>query len=547
MTSSLALDERALILAPPPLAAETARLLNCAGIDNLCAVDLANLQACLAEGAGLAIIAEQVFNQGPSLLLQAFIDQQPHWSDLPIVLLTQGPASAIGSRNHPVGNLMQVAAPFENAHLLHLAQSALRSRRRQYLVRDQLLDLQQRLDAHGAAPAEEQARSEFARHQARKMEAIGQLAGGVAHDFNNLLTSIGGSFELIDRRLQQGRSDSLDAVLRMGREAVSRAARLTHRLLAFSSRQSLRSQRIDLHHLLQVQRLAACLSPAVTLQVHIAKGLWPVEADDQQLQEAVDNLLENACEAMPSGGVLRVAASNQRIGSGQFDGGALAAGDYVNLRVSDDGQGMAANTLEHAFEPFFSTKAIGQGIGLGLSMVYGFSKQSRGHVTLRSQIGRGTQVDLYLPRHVGQAQALGKPMQPVQGGRGHHVLVVEDDPHVRQLLCQALHEEGFACHSTANANEGLKVLRSNQPVDLLLSDVGLPGMNGRQLAEIARSLHPRLPVLFITGYAETAMAREGFLEAGMQLIGKPFELKQLQAQVMQILGKPGAASAIEHA
>ncbi|MCY1441034.1 Sensor kinase CckA [compost metagenome] len=171
-------------------------------------------------------------------------------------------------------------------------------------------------------------------------------------------------------------------------------------------------------------------------------------------------------------------------------------------------------------------------------MVYGFSKQSHGHVTLHSQIGQGTRVDLYLPRHVGQAQAPGKPVQPVKGGQGHHVLVVEDDPNVRQLLCQALRENGFQCHSAANAIEGLKVLRSAQSVNLLVSDVGLPGMNGRQLAEIARSLRPHLPVLFITGYAETAMAREGFLEAGMYLICKPFELEQLQAQVTQILGKP---------
>jgi len=538
LASSLALDERALILAPLPLAADTAHLLASAGIDSVCAGDLTDLQACLAQGAGLAIIAEQVFRQGPSALLQAFIDQQPSWSDLPILLLVQGSQAAMSSTNHPVGNLVLLVAPFENAQLLNLTQFALRNRRRQYLARDQLLDLQQRLDAQASPSGEDQERSEFARHQTLKMEAIGHLAGGVAHDFNNLLTSIGGSFELIDRRLRQGRSDGLDSVLRLGREAVSRATRLTHRLLAFSSRQSLHSQQVDLHGLLQAKRLKACLNPTVTLQVHIAKGLWSVEADDQQLQEALDNVLLNACEAMPNGGQLRIEASNQHIGTRQFAGGALCVGDYVRLRIIDDGHGMAQSTLEHAFEPFFSTKAIGQGIGLGLSMVYGFSKQSHGHVTLHSQIGQGTRVDLYLPRHVSQPQTPGKPAQPAQGNRGHHVLVVEDDPHVRQLLGQALREDGFACHNAANASEGLEVLRSTQPVDLLISDVGLPGMNGRQLAEIARNLRPHLPVLFITGYAETAMAREGFLEAGMHLICKPFELKQLQAQVTQILGKP---------
>lgn len=538
MASSLALDERALILAPPQLAADTSRLLTSAGINSLCAVDLANLQARLTEGAGLAIIAEQVFSQGPSALLQAFIDQQPSWSDLPIVLLTQGAWSAAGVNHHPVGNLLWLVTPYENAQLLHMTQSALRNRRRQYVTRDQLHGMQQRLDSRPSTPEEVQDRGEFARCQARKMEAIGQLAGGVAHDFNNLLTSISGSFELIQRRLRQGRSDGLDGVLCMGREAVSRAARLTHRLLAFSSRQSLHSQRINLHTLLKAERLGARLSPSITLQVHAAKDLWPVEADDQQLQEALDNLLLNAREAMPNGGLLRIEANNHHIATEQAADGALRTGDYVRLRITDSGQGMAQSTLEHAFEPFFSTKATGQGIGLGLSMVYGFSKQSHGHITLSSEIGQGTQVELYLPRHVDQALSYSEPMPARQDGCSRHVLIVEDDPHVRQLLCQALGENGFPCQSAADANEGLKVLRSAQPVDLLITDVGLPGMNGRQLAEIARSLRPRLPVLFITGYAETAMAREGFLGADMHLICKPFELQQLQARVTQILGKP---------
>ena len=315
MASSLALDERALILAPPQLAADTSRLLTSAGINSLCAVDLANLQARLAEGAGLAIIAEQVFSQGPSALLQAFIDQQPSWSDLPIVLLTQGAWSAAGVNHHPVGNLLWLVTPYQNAQLLHMTHSALRNRRRQYVTRDQLHGLQQRLDSRPSTPEEEQDRGEFARCQTRKMEAIGQLAGGVAHDFNNLLTSISGSFELIQRRLRQGRGEGLDGVLCMGREAVSRAARLTHRLLAFSSRQSLHSQRIDLPTLLKTERLEACLSPAITLQVHAAKDLWPVEADDQQLQEALDNLLLNALKAAGEQGSVcaRLQADESRV------------------------------------------------------------------------------------------------------------------------------------------------------------------------------------------------------------------------------------------
>jgi signal transduction histidine kinase/CheY-like chemotaxis protein len=534
LASSLALDERALILAPPQLAADTARLLASAGIESLCTLDIANLHACLIEGAALVIIAEQNFSNGPSVPLQGFIDQQPSWSDLPILLIMDLAATATRPSQPPEGNLMQLLCPLDDGQVLQLARIAQRNRRHQYRARDQLSALQQRMDAR----SQEQHSNEIARTQVRKMEAVGQLAGGIAHDFNNLLTSIGGSFELIERRLSKGRSDSLEGILRMGQEAVSRAGKLTHRLLAFSSRQSLHSQRVDLHALLEAKRLNAGLTHSVTLQLHVPNDLWAVEADDGQLREALDNLLFNACEAMPTGGLLRIEASNQQIEAKQFADGALNSGDYLRLRIIDNGQGMSQSTLEHAFEPFFSTKPVGQGIGLGLSMVYGFSKQSHGHVTLQSKIGHGTQVDLYLPRHVGEAIPKRPALAPAPDSTGHHVLVVEDDPHVRQLLCQALSEDGFPCQTAANANEALQILRSSQRIDLLVSDVGLPGMNGRQLAEIARTLRPRLPVLFITGYAETAMAREGFLGAGMHLICKPFELKQLQAQVTQILGKP---------
>jgi signal transduction histidine kinase len=533
LASSLSMDERALILAPDVLASNTSKLLTDAGVDCLCAQDIAGLQASLIEGAGLAIIAEQALNVDATNLLQGFIDQQPAWSDLPILLLTLTPAATPSAANLALGNLTLLAIPVDDGRLLHLTQSALRNRRRQYLARDQMLDLQQRLDAR----SEEQQVRDQALQQTRKMEAIGQLAGGVAHDFNNLLTSIGGSFELIDRRLKCGRSDGLDNILRRGQEAVSRAAVLTHRLLAFSSRQSLHSQRIDLLQLLQPQRLEAILVQGVSLQLDLPADLWPVQADDKQLQEAVNNLLVNACEAMPNGGLLRIEASNQKIGTQRFTGDGLDTGDYARVRIIDEGQGMSQNTLEHAFEPFFSTKPVGQGIGLGLSMVYGFSKQSHGHVALFSEIGHGTQVELYLPRHLDAQQPQALAPRPSPAGKSCNVLVVEDDPHVRELLYQSLQDEGYTCRSVSNASEALQLLRSTQAIDLLLSDVGLPGMNGRQLAEIARTLRPNLPVLFITGYAETAMAREGFLAPGMQLICKPFELRQLQAQVATMLGK----------
>ncbi|MGJ7551466.1 response regulator [Pseudomonas alloputida] len=534
MASSLSMDERAVILAPDQLAHNASKLLAAAGVDCLRAQDIARLQACLIEGAALAIIAEQALDVEAADLLKSYIDQQPAWSDLPILLLTRTPAASPCNANLALGNLTLLALPFEDGSLLHLTQTALRNRRRQYVARDHMLDLQQRLDAR----SEEQHVIDHALQQTRKMEAIGQLAGGVAHDFNNLLTSIGGSFELIDRRLKHGRTDGLHGILRMGQEAASRAAMLTHRLLAFSSRQSLHSQRVDLLALLQPQRLEAVIGQGVNLQLDLPADLWAVQADDQQLLEAVKNLLINACEAMPNGGLLRIEASNQKVGTQQLAGIWLDTGEYACLRIIDEGQGMSQSTLEHAFEPFFSTKPVGQGIGLGLSMVYGFSKQSHGHVALFSEVGHGTRVDLYLPRHLDAQQLQARKARPSFAGKSRNVLVVEDDPHVRDLLCQSLQDEGYPCRSVSNASEALLLLRSAQVIDLLISDVGLPGMNGRQLAEIARTLRPQLPVLFITGYAETAMAREGFLAPGMQLICKPFELKQLQAQVADMLGSP---------
>ena len=531
MATAVLTDERALILAPLPLAAQTSSLLTDAGFVCLSTSDARRVTDWLAEGAGLLIVANSTLPDGPQSPLQVFIDQQPEWSDLPIVLLVDSTLPADSSFSSRLGNLAWLQSPFDGTQLLNMSQAALRSRRRQYIARDRLLELQRRL--------EEQQRSgdEQAWHQARKMDAVGQLAGGIAHDFNNLLTSIGGSFELIDKRVRQGRTEQLETVLRMGREAVARAARLTHQLLAFSSRQSLQSRIVDLRTLLQPETLQASLGVSITLHISVPANLWLVKADDKQLQEVLGNLLVNACEAMPSGGQLNIEASNQRLDSACLGSGGLSSGDYLCLSIRDNGHGMSQSTLEHAFEPFFTTKPIGQGIGLGLSMVYGFSKQSHGHVALHSQIGQGTQVDLYLPRYHGRSkrQADVQPTKPP--GSNRDVLVVEDDPNVRQLVCQVLREEGFPCQAAGNANEALKLLERPQPFALMVSDVGLPGMSGRQLAQIARKRQPELQVLFITGYAETAMARDDFLEPGMQLISKPFELCQLRARVAHMLGE----------
>ena len=542
MAVSLSLDERALILAPAPLGSETSRHLLRAGIGCLHATDILQFEQLLTEGVGVAIIARDCLPANDQTPVHRFIRQQPPWSDVPVLLLamTTPPVPpddptllSDTSCVDGLGNLFRVPCPFDPEHLVHLAESGLRARRRQYQARDQQAHLQTLL-----AEQNQRLRAEAqALHQSRKMEAIGQLAGGVAHDFNNLLTSIGGSLELIGKRLERGQTEGLQPLLTLGKDAVGRAARLTHRLLAFSSRQSLASEAIDLRTLLQAQKLTETPDTPVSLEVEMEPGLWHVEADGQQLQVALDNLLHNACEAMPNGGHLWIAASNQRIDHDTFASQNLASGDYLRLSVTDDGQGMSQSTMDRAFEPFFTTKPVGQGIGMGLSMVYGFSKQSHGHVSLHSEIGRGTRVDLYLPRYHGDVSRPVPSPKVANPSASRDVLIVEDDPEVRQIVYQALEEEGYRCALAGDASEALPMLRSSRPIALLISDVGLPGMNGRQLAEIARKLRPNLQILFITGFAETAMARSGFLDPGMQLICKPFELSHLQETVARILGR----------
>ncbi|MFK8331509.1 sensor histidine kinase [Pseudomonas sp. BJa5] len=373
--ADLSLDcERALILAGEPLGQLTFDLLNKAGIEALAAATLEELGAALDHGAGLAIVDEQTLESSNLSPLQRYFDRQPDWSNLPVVLLThthKGRA-APRARTIDLGNFFELQCPFDPASLLALAHSSLRARRRQYQIRNQ--------------------------DQARKMEAIGQLAGSVAHDFNNLLTGIGGSLELIDKRLKQGRTETLPGLLELSRNAVKRAASMTHNLLAFASRQSLDSRPVQLRELLCAAQLEPLLDPQVNLKVETASGLWPAHVDPQQLQEAVGNLLRNACEAMPDGGRLTIKASNQHLEANHFGRHALPTGDYVRLSIVDTGCGMAQSTLERAFDPFYTTKPVGQGTGLGLSMVYGFSNQSGGHVTLNSQLGQGTRVDIYLPR-----------------------------------------------------------------------------------------------------------------------------------------------------
>nr|WP_283939163.1 response regulator [Pseudomonas sp. T1.Ur] len=546
--------ERALILAPLGRDSQIAlMILKEAGFSGLVCSHLGHLCEELEHGAGLLVISSEAL-VGPDLeTLFQYIEQQPAWSDLPIVLLThhggpeQNPVARIGTQ---LGNVTFLERPFHPVTLVSLVTTALRGRRRQYDARDRLIDLsnselrlQNTLETLEQQVEERTAQlrhNEEALRQSQKMEAVGQLTGGIAHDFNNMLTGIIGSLELLRRRLARGRTEDLDSLIDLGVTSANRAAGLTHRLLAFSRRQSLDSKAVQMNTLVlsMGELLQRSLNESIGLEMRLDEQLWIAEADPNQLESALLNLVLNARDAMPDGGKLVVQTFNQYLDTGFTDAYTnLEPGDYVVLSVQDTGCGMPEAVINRAFDPFFTTKPIGQGTGLGLSMIYGFSKQSRGHVTIDSEVGKGTTVNLYLPRFIGEEidEPLVHTQQAPYAQDGETVLIVEDDPAVRVLVSAVLGELGYAFVEAGDANGAMPILQSNQRIDLLISDVGLPGMNGRQLAEIGRQIRPDLKVLFITGYAEHAAVRGGFLDPGMQMITKPFTFDLLTAKVREMI------------
>ncbi len=417
--------------------------------------------------------------------------------------------------------------------------------------------LNQTLEARvGEAVAEQQAAQESLR-QAQKMEAVGQLTGGIAHDFNNLLMGIAGSLEIIQSRLAAGRVDELEKFTEAAIASAARATSLTQRLLAFARRQTLEPKPVEVNGLINSMKelLERTVGEQIRLDVALAADLWPALCDPHQLENGLLNLVINARDAMPEGGVLTIATANVALDASHLaalrqlpheaaddrratpPGDAMRPGDYVALSVSDTGIGMPAEVIARAFEPFFTTKPLGQGTGLGLSMLYAFARQSGGHLQIDSEIGQGARVMLYLPRHQGAPEAAMEPPPPAElpAAGGETVLVVEDDALVRMLILSVLAELGYAALEAADGSAGLAILESAARIDLLITDVGLPGLNGRQLAERARQRRPGLRVLFVTGYAhEMAMSQDG-LETGMALINKPFALGALIEKIHAIL------------
>jgi signal transduction histidine kinase/CheY-like chemotaxis protein len=384
----------------------------------------------------------------------------------------------------------------------------------------------------------ELAAAQEALRQSQKMEAIGQLTGGVAHDFNNLLTGIIGSLDIIRRRMATGRQEEIPRFMDAASISAQRAAALTHRLLAFARRQSLDIRPNNINRLIGSMEdlLHRSLGERIELECSLSAGLWVALTDANQLESAVLNLAINARDAMPDGGRLTIETTNVHLDEAytslQED---VAPGDYVVIGVSDTGTGMPVDVVARAIDPFFTTKPVGEGTGLGLSMVYGFAKQTRGHLRIYSEVGHGTTIKLYLPRALQDAVDLEKPVEEAPRGQGETILVVEDDATVRLILADVLAELGYDVLLASDARPAIPILQSNRRIDLMMSDVVLPHISGRKLAEIARASRPDLKVLFVTGYAENAAIRGDFLDPGMDMLTKPFALDALGAKVRAMI------------
>ncbi len=377
--------------------------------------------------------------------------------------------------------------------------------------------------------------------QLQKMEAVGQLTGGIAHDFNNMLAIIVGSLDLARRRLKDGAVDKAIAILDHAQEGADRAAALTAQLLAFARRQPLEPKTIEPNKLVGgiSELLRRTLGEQVQIETVLAGGLWRVHADPEQLESALVNLAVNARDAMPEGGKLTIETANseldERYAASHEE---VAPGQYVMISVTDTGSGMTAEVVEQAFEPFFTTKEVGRGTGLGLSQVFGFVKQSAGHVKIYSEPGDGTTVKIYLPRKAGAAVSVGRTSSTVDiplGKPEELILVVEDEPRVRRVSVDALVELGYGVIEAANGHEALTMLADNPGICLLFTDIVMPGMSGRLLADKAQESRPDIKILYTTGYTRNAIVHNGVVDYGVAFIQKPFTIQALARKVRDVL------------
>ena len=408
-------------------------------------------------------------------------------------------------------------------------------------VTEELRSLNETLEQRVADRTADLMLAEEALRQSQKMEAVGQLTGGLAHDFNNLLAGISGSLELMQTRMQQGRLTDVDRYMTAAQGAAKRAAALTHRLLAFSRRQTLDPKPTDVNRLAtgMHELIQRTVGPGISVEVVGATNVWPALVDPSQLENALLNLCINARDAMPDGGTITIETANKWMDERAARQHDMPEGQYLSLAVTDTGTGMPPEVIARVFEPFFTTKPIGEGTGLGLSMIYGFAQQSNGQVRIYSEVGQGTTVCIYLPRHYGAVEddtATEGIADLPRSQAGETVLIVDDEPTVRMLITDILEDLGYAAIEAGDSASGLKVLQSDVRIDLLVTDVGLPGgMNGRQMADAARAYRSDLKVLFITGYAENAILGNGTLPPGMAVLTKPFAMDTMAARIRSMI------------
>jgi signal transduction histidine kinase len=545
------LSERALILAPIGRDATVARaMLGEAGICATICADLADLLAQLGLGTGFVLVTEEALMRSDLRPVRSWIDAQQEWSDLPFVLLT---SRGGGLERNPaaerflevLGNVTFLERPFHPTTLVSVARSALRGRRRQYEARARLESLaasqraltlaNETLEARVEERTREHESALAQLHEAQKLETLGQLTGGVAHDFNNLLTPIIGSLDLLRRRAPPG--DKSHRHIDMALQAASRAATLVQRLLAFARRQDLQPRSVDIVALLRDMEdlIGKSVGPMVEVAVDCPDELPPARIDPNQLELAILNLALNARDAMAGGGKLGISARAERVPAGRL----LAPGEYLRVGISDTGVGMDPVILGHAVEPFFSTKGVGRGTGLGLSMVHGLCAQLGGTLQLKSKPGEGTTAEMWLPaaaEPAGREEA--EPVPLVVARRAATILLVDDEDIVRRATADMLTDIGYTVVEAASGAEALRLVRDGAACDIVVSDYLMPGMNGVDLIRHLRDLLPGLPAMLISGYSTIA---EG---SGSELarLAKPFRQSDLARNIAQLLAEPPAGT-----
>ncbi|MDY6946483.1 MAG: response regulator [Pseudomonadota bacterium] len=466
------------------------------------------------------------------------IRQDPQLRDLAVIMLSARAGEEARIEGLDAGADDYLIKPFSARELIARVHTNLKLAQVRSEVKDALLNINETLKQRVAAEIEARSGIEEALRQAQKMEALGQLTGGIAHDFNNMLNVVIGNLDMLMRRLTRG-DFKVERFASFALDGATRAAQLTERLLAFARQQPLRPEPVNPNKLVagMSDLLHRTLGETIRTESVLAGGLWRVHTDANQLESAILNLAVNARDAMPEGGKLTIETANAHLDDMYAAAHAgIAQGQYVMIAVSDTGVGMTPDIARKAFDPFFTTKSVGKGTGLGLSQVHGFVHQSGGHVKIYSEMGQGTTVKIYLPRFYGSAEGseLTTRAMPELDGGGTTILAVEDEESVRHVSVEALKELGYRVLEANNAAVALRLLDEHPEIDIMFTDVVMPEVNGRMLADEARRRRPTLKVLFTTGYTRNAIVHNGVLDPGVHLIGKPFNLEQLARKLAEL-------------